>query len=279
MTLRFTKMHGIGNDFVIVDCRERPLGLTTTQIARLGDRHFGIGFDQLLTIEPARDPTCAFRYGIYNADGSAAGQCGNGVRCVAAWLQRAGALGIGATRLESPSGPIGIELLADGRVRADMGEPRFSPAAIPFAAEHEAQTYRLAIAGHDVTFGALSMGNPHAVIEVEDVATAALGVLGTALSTNAHFPQGCNVGFAQIIDRTRIRLRVWERGAGATLACGSGACAAVASLRRRGKLDADVSVELPGGKLDIHWDGAASPVWMTGPAEFVFDGELRGTGH
>jgi diaminopimelate epimerase len=275
MRLKFTKMHGIGNDFVIVDCRMQPLALDAAQIARLGDRRFGVGFDQLLTIEPARDASCAFRYGIYNSDGSPAMQCGNGVRCVAAWLRRAGALDVGATRLQSPSGPVGIELLGDGRVRVDMGEPRFAPDAIPFAALLESDTYRLEVGGRDVEFGALSMGNPHAVIEIADVARAPLDSLGAALSTNTHFPQGCNVGFAQIIDRGHVRLRVWERGAGATLACGSGACAAVASLRRRGKLDADVAVELPGGTLDIHWDGAGAPVWMTGPAQFVFESEIE----
>jgi len=273
--LRFTKMHGAGNDFVVVDCRERPLGLNTDQIAAVGDRHFGVGFDQLLTIEPSRDPSCAFRYAIYNTDGSIALQCGNGVRCVAAWLQRAGGLGVGLTRLESPSGPVGVEILADGRVRAEMGVPRFTPALIPFAAQQEADFYQLNIGGSEVELGAVSMGNPHAVVEVIDVATAPLDSLGAALSTNAHFPQGCNAGFAQVVDRAHVRLRVWERGAGATLACGSGACAAVAVLRRRGKLDADVRVALPGGELEIHWDGAGQPLWMTGPAQFVFEGEME----
>jgi len=268
-------MHGAGNDFVVVDCRERPLGLNTDQIAAVGDRHFGVGFDQLLTIEPSRDPSCAFRYAIYNTDGSIALQCGNGVRCVAAWLQRAGGLGVGLTRLESPSGPVGVEILADGRVRAEMGVPRFTPALIPFAAQQEADFYQLNIGGSEVELGAVSMGNPHAVVEVIDVATAPLDSLGAALSTNAHFPQGCNAGFVQVVDRAHVRLRVWERGAGATLACGSGACAAVAVLRRRGKLDADVRVALPGGELEIHWDGAGQPLWMTGPAQFVFEGEME----
>ena len=275
MSLRFTKMQGIGNDFVVVDCRARPLGLDTAQIARLGDRRFGVGFDQLLTLEPVRDSTCSFRYGIYNSDGSAAGQCGNGVRCVAAWLRRDGALGTGATRLESPSGPVSVELLDDGRVRVDMGVPRFAPADVPSMASAEADVYRLRIASADVEFGTVSMGNPHAVIEVADVAIAPLDTLGAALSTNSHFPQGCNVGFVQVIDRAHLRLRVWERGAGATLACGTGACAAVVILRRRGKLDADVAVELPGGTLQVQWQGVGLPVWMTGAAEFVFEGEIQ----
>ena len=274
MTLKFSKMHGIGNDFVVVDCRAQPLALDAAQIAHMGDRHFGIGFDQLLTIEPAQDSTCAFRYGIYNADGSAALQCGNGVRCVAAWLRRAGALGAGAVQLESPSGPVSVELADDGRMRVDMGVPRFAPEQIPLRMP-ASDIYWLQINDIDIEFGAVSMGNPHAVVEITDVATAPLATLGQALSTDAAFPQGCNVGFAQIVNRAHLRLRVWERGAGATLACGSGACAAVAVLRRRGKLDEDVAVQLPGGTLDIHWDGADAPVWMSGPAEFVFEGEIQ----
>jgi len=272
--LRFAKMHGIGNDFVIVDCRTQPFSLSPAQIAKIGDRHFGVGFDQLLTIESAPDSTSAFRYGIYNIDGSRAMQCGNGVRCVAAWLRRAGALGAGMTRLQSPSGPVAVELLDDDDVRVNMGVPRFAPEQVPLDLP-AADPYRLRIANADVEFGAVSMGNPHALIEVADVASAPLESLGTALSTNVHFPQGCNVGFAQVLDRARIRLRVWERGAGATLACGSGACAAVAILRRRGKLDATVAVELPGGTLQIQWDDSGAPVWMRGPAQFVFEGEIQ----
>jgi diaminopimelate epimerase len=275
MKLRFSKMHGIGNDFVVVDCRERAFGLSKDQIARLGDRHRGIGFDQLLTIERATDPTCAFRYGIYNIDGSTAQQCGNGVRCVAAWLHRANALSAGATRLQSPSGAIAVELLDDGRVRVDMGEPSFAPASVPFTTREAADVYRLAVVGEPVEFGIVSMGNPHAVIETSDAVSAPLQTIGAALSNDAHFPHGCNVGFAQIVDRSRILLRVWERGAGATLACGSGACAAVAILRRRGKLGDDVAVALPGGTLQLQWAGEGSPMWMTGPAEFVFEGEIE----
>jgi len=274
MNLHFSKMHGLGNDFVVVDCRTQPFALDAAQVTRVGDRRFGVGFDQLLTIEPAHDSTCAFRYGIYNADGSAALQCGNGVRCVAAWLRRAGALAAGATRLQSPSGPVGVELLADGHVRVDMGVPRFAPEQIALRMP-ASDPYWLQINDIDIEFGAVSMGNPHAVIEIADIAAAPLATLGQALSADAAFAQGCNVGFAQILDRSQLRLRVWERGAGATLACGSGACAAVAVLRRRGKLDADVAVQLPGGTLDIHWDGADAPVWMSGPAEFVFEGEMQ----
>ena len=272
MKLRFTKMHGAGNDFVIVDCRRAPLTLDAAQIARLGDRHFGVGFDQLLTIEPARDPSCAFAYGIYNADGSPARQCGNGLRCVAAWLYRAGAIGAGALQLQSPSGPVSITVGDDGSVRASMGQARFASEDIPLRMA-QADPYRLSVEGFEAEFGAVSMGNPHAVIEVADVAAAPLATLGAALSIDEHFPQGCNVGFVQIVDRARLRLRVWERGAGATLACGTGACAAVAVLRRRGQLDADVVVELPGGTLQIHWTGADANVTMSGPTQFVFEGE------
>jgi diaminopimelate epimerase len=273
MKLRFSKMHGLGNDFVIVDCRRRALELTAKQIAHIGDRHRGVGFDQLLTIEPATDPSCAFRYGIYNIDGSAAQQCGNGVRCVAAWLRRENALGQSATRLQSPSGPVAVELLDDGRVRVDMGVPSFVPASVPFTTSATGDAYRLSIAGSEIEFGVVSMGNPHAVIETSDVAHAPLQTIGAALSGDTHFPNGCNVGFAQIVDRSHLLLRVWERGAGATLACGSGACAAVAILRRRGKLGDDVAVTLPGGALHLQWAGEGSPMWMTGPAEFVFEGE------
>jgi diaminopimelate epimerase len=270
--LAFTKMHGAGNDFVIVDCRAAPLGLDTASIRRLGHRHFGVGFDQLLTIEPASDGTSAFAYGIWNSDGSRSGQCGNGVRCVAAWLARAGLLGSGATRLQSPSGAVAVERLDDGRVRVDMGEPRFAPAAIPLDVAAEAESYAIDVAGRAVDVGAVSMGNPHALVEVDDIATAAVGVLGPQIEHAAAFARGCNVGFAERRARDHIALRVWERGVGETLACGSGACAAVAILRRRGAVDADVRVDLPGGTLDIHWDGPAHPLWMTGPAAFVFEG-------
>jgi len=266
-------MHGLGNDFVVVDCREAPLALDSAAIRLLGDRHFGVGFDQLLTIEPARDPACAHAYGIWNADGSRSGQCGNGVRCVARWLQRAGALGRGATRLESPSGPVEVELLEDGQVRVDMGEPRFEPAAIPLRADGPAPSYAIDVAGRALEVGAVSMGNPHALVEVDDVATAPVAVLGPQVEHAGAFPAGCNVGFAEVRSRGAIRLRVWERGVGETLACGTGACAAVAVLRARAKLDADVRVALPGGELAIRWEGPGHALWMAGPAAFAFEGE------
>lgn len=268
-------MHGIGNDFVVVDCRAQPLALDAAQIARLGDRHVGVGFDQLLTIEPARDPACAFRYGIYNRDGSPAGQCGNGVRCVAAWLRRAGALGDGLTRLQSPSGAVAVEILGDGRVRVDMGVPAFAPAAIPLREAAAAPLYVRDIGGARIEFGAVSMGNPHVVIEVAAADRAPVAQWGPALETHADFPDRANVGFAEILAPDEIRLRVWERGVGETRACGSGACAAVAVLASRGRSGGDVRVHLPGGTLEISWAGPGQPVWMTGPAAFVFDGNYH----
>ncbi len=281
MGLRFSKMHGLGNDFVVVDCREHPLALDRQAIRRLGDRHFGVGFDQLLTIEPARDASCSFAYGIWNTDGTESGQCGNGLRCVARWLARDGVLAPGLTRLESPSGPVTVELLDGGGVRAEMGEPRFEPDRIPLLVDASAidapnAAYAIDVAGREVRIGAVSMGNPHAVVEVDDVAQASVEALGAQIEHASAFPQGCNVGFAQILARDAIALRVWERGVGATLACGSGACAAVAVLRQRGKVDAAVRVALPGGELGIEWEGPGHALWMSGPAAFVFEGEYSG---
>ena len=277
MSLRFSKMHGLGNDFVIVDCRAGVLPLDVAAIRKLGDRHFGVGFDQLITIERARDASCEFAYGVWNTDGSTARQCGNGVRCVVRWLVRAGALDAsGAVKLESPSGPIAVELLADGRVRVDMGEPRFAPAAIPLVAEKVQDRYVIDVAGNEVELGAVSMGNPHAVVEVDDVAAAPVEALGPQIEHADAFPERCNVGFVQRRSRGAVGLRVWERGVGETLACGSGACAAVAVLRKRGEVDNEVAVTLPGGTLEIRWNGPGETLWMTGPATFVFEGEWHG---
>lgn len=272
MGIAFSKMHGIGNDFVVIDCRQDSLSLDTLGIRRLGDRHVGVGFDQLLTIEPSPDPDCAYRYDIWNRDGSRSGQCGNGVRCVAAWLARDGSLDKGLVSLMSPSGPVRVEVLADSRVRVDMGEPRFAPSALPLDAAHERDFYDVDIGGQSVRIGAVSMGNPHAVVEVDDVDTADVNVIGPAIEHAGAFPRGCNVGFAQIQSRSMIALRVWERGVGETRACGSGACAAMAVLRRRDQVDAWAEVHLPGGTLEIQWQGPDHPLWMTGPASFVFEG-------
>ncbi|MHB1059603.1 MAG: diaminopimelate epimerase [Rhodanobacter sp.] len=274
MQLRFSKMHGIGNDFVVLDCRHAGFPLDVAQIRALGDRHTGVGFDQLLSVEPARDPACAFYYGIWNADGSPSGQCGNGVRCVAAWLHRAGALARGDdVMIESPSGPVTIRVLGPGEVTVDMGEPVFEPARIPFAAAVGADRYAIDVAGETLDIGAVSMGNPHAVVAVDDLADPALDKLGPLLTNHERFAGGANAGFVQRLDRGHLRLRVHERGAGWTLACGTGACAAMAVLHRRGEVDDSVAVDLPGGTLRIDWAGPGHALWMTGPAAFAFEGE------
>jgi len=271
--LAFSKMHGIGNDFVLLDCRTRPFALDADGVRAIADRHTGVGCDQLISIEPARTPGCAYYYGIWNIDGTPSGQCGNGVRCVAAWLHRAGALAAGApARLESPSGPVTVEVLAADRVAVDMGEPVFAPARIPFAAAVAADRYPLDVAGTTLEVGVVSMGNPHVVLEVADLADPALERLGPALSTHPRFAAGANAGFVQRGDAGHLRLRVHERGAGWTQACGSGACAAMAVLRRRGLVAAEVAVDLPGGTLTIGWSGPGASLWMTGPAAFAFEG-------
>ncbi|MBT2144138.1 MULTISPECIES: diaminopimelate epimerase [unclassified Rhodanobacter] len=274
MQLHFSKMHGIGNDFVVLDCRQRAFPLDAAQIRALADRHTGVGFDQLLSIEPARNPACAFYYGIWNADGSSSGQCGNGVRCVAAWLHRAGALALGdSVMIESPSGPVTVRLLGADEVTVDMGEPVFEPARIPFAADAAADRHEIVVADERLDIGAVSMGNPHAVVAVNDLADPALQRLGPLLTNHPRFAQGANAGFVQRLDRGQLRLRVHERGAGWTLACGTGACAAMAVLHQRGDVDDSVAVELPGGTLRIDWTGPGHTLWMTGPAAFAFEGE------
>ncbi|HEY8682315.1 MAG TPA: diaminopimelate epimerase [Rhodanobacter sp.] len=274
MQLRFSKMHGLGNDFVVLDCRHDDFPLDVAQIRALADRHTGVGFDQLLSVEPARDHASAFYYGIWNADGSPSGQCGNGVRCVAAWLHRAGALAIGeSVQLESPSGPVTVRLRSATEVTVDMGEPIFEPRRIPFAAEQRADRYRIELGSEALEIGAVSMGNPHAVVSVDDLADPELQRLGPLLSAHERFGQGANAGFVQQLDRGHLRLRVHERGAGWTLACGTGACAAMAVLHQRVAVDDRVLVELPGGTLRIDWAGPGQRLWMTGPAAFVFEGE------
>ncbi|UGB38102.1 diaminopimelate epimerase [Frateuria soli] len=272
--MRFSKMHGIGNDFVVVDARQAPLALPTVQIRALADRHTGIGCDQLLSVEAPRDPSCAFYYGIWNADGTPSGQCGNGVRCVAAWLHRAGALALDRpVRIESPSGPVSVRVLDAHRVTVDMGEPVFEPARVPFTAEGPAAFYPLSLDEGTVQVGVVSMGNPHVVVAVEHLADPALERLGPQLTGHPRFPAGANAGFVQILGRGHLRLRVHERGSGWTQACGTGACAAMAVLRRRGQVDESVQIDLPGGRLQIDWPGPGTTLWMTGPAAFAFEGE------
>lgn len=274
MGLRFSKMHGLGNDFVVLDGRSRALNLDTATIRAIADRHTGVGCDQLICIEPARDGRSAFYYGLWNADGSAAGQCGNGVRCVAAWLQRDGSLDASATvSLQGPGGTVNARLLADGQVAVDMGEPQFGPARVPFVAAGDALEHAIDVDGTGLAIGAVSMGNPHAVLVLPTLDLPALARLGPALGGHGRFPDGANAGFVQIRARDHLQLRVYERGAGWTRACGTGACAAVAVLHRRGEVDDRVQVDLPGGRLDIEWPGPGHPLWMTGPAAFAFEGE------
>lgn len=279
--LRFTKMHGAGNDFVVLDLRRAPAPPTPELCRALADRRTGVGCDQILTIEPPRSPAAAASYRIWNADGSSSQQCGNGARCVAAWMLRDSAeidperCLAGHFELDSPAGTHAVDVLDLHHYRIAMGVPRFAPvAAIPLAGFDAAQDeYSVDIDGQPLRFGAVSMGNPHAVIEVDDVDAAPVATLGPALQRHAAFPESVNVGFAEVVARDRIRLRVFERGVGETLACGSGACAAAAVLMRRGRIDREVAVELPGGALKIAWPEDGAQIAMSGPTAFVFEGE------
>jgi diaminopimelate epimerase len=276
--MKFSKMHGAGNDFVVLDLRDGVAAPDAALCRALADRHTGVGCDQILTIEPPRSPGAVASYGIWNADGSPAQQCGNGARCVAAWLVRDGAVAgdAGTFLLDSPAGSHAVARLADERYAIAMGVPQFAPQSVPLVGYHEAQdSYALDLDGRSVRFGAVSMGNPHALVEVDDIATAPLQRVGSALQRDGAFPQSVNVGFAEVDARDRIRLRVYERGVGETLACGSGACAAAAILMRRGRVDRAVTVALPGGELQIQWPDDAASITMSGPATFVFEGELR----
>ncbi|HLM53407.1 MAG TPA: diaminopimelate epimerase [Pseudoxanthomonas sp.] len=274
--LRFSKMHGAGNDFVVLDLRDGAPAPDAALAARLADRHRGVGCDQILTVEPPRSGDAVAAYRIWNGDGSPSQQCGNGARCVAAWLVRAGAARGPRFRLDSPLATHEVQRLDDGRYAVAMGVPVFEPARIPLRGFEAARPrYRLDLEQGAVSFGAVSMGNPHAVIEVDDVAHAPVAALGAALQSSAALPQSANVGFAQVVARDRIRLRVYERGVGETLACGSGACAAAAVLMRRGQVDRTLGVSLPGGELRIDWPDDAAEVIMSGPAAFVFEGEWR----
>jgi diaminopimelate epimerase len=274
MSLRFTKMHGLGNDFVVFDAINQSLALTAEQVRFIADRRFGVGCDQLLLVERASRPGVDFRYRIFNADGSEVGQCGNGARCFARFVRDKGLSQKNEIVVETASGVIRLYVEADGQIRVNMGEPRFAPQTIPFRAEAEADRYPIEIGGQPHVIGAVSMGNPHAVLQVEDVDSAPVQSLGEVLESHPRFPERVNAGFMQVIDRGHIRLRVFERGAGETLACGTGACAAAVVGGRWGLLDEQVRVELPGGSLIIRWSGAGQPVWMTGPAATVFEGTI-----
>lgn len=273
--LRFTKMHGLGNDFVVLDGINQAITLTPAQARRIADRHFGIGCDQILLVERATRDDADFRYRIFNADGGEVEQCGNGARCFVRFVHDHGLTDKTAIQVETASGLIEPRLLDNGQVRVDMGAPRFAPADIPFAAEAEAPTYALKVGQHVLDIAALSMGNPHAVLRVNDLDSAPVDILGAAIESHSRFPQRVNAGFMQVLTPHDIRLRVFERGAGETLACGTGACAAAVAGIRQGWLASPVSVHTQGGDLVIEWAGAGQPVYMTGPAETVFEGEIE----
>ncbi len=275
MQIQFTKMQGIGNDFVVIDAINQPVSLTPEQARRIADRHFGVGCDQILLVEPPRNQDVAFRYRILNADGSEVAQCGNGARCFARFVRDKGLTDRDEFLVETQDGLMILSIQPDGQVRVNMGAPRLAPADIPFRAEAQAVTYPLEVDGETLTVGVVSMGNPHAVLRVPDVAAAPVTTLGPRIEHHPRFPQRTNVGFMEVVDAGRLRLRVWERGAGETLACGSGACAAVVSGRLQGLLGERVAVDLPGGQLIIEWQGGDAPVYLTGPATTVFEGSLE----
>lgn len=274
MLLRFTKMHGLGNDFVVLDLITQSVRLDATLIRFLADRHRGIGCDQVLVVEPPTDPDMDFRYRIFNQDGSEAQQCGNGARCVAKFIRDRRLSAKRRLRIETLGGPISMSCGKGNVVTVSMGAPRLAPQEIPFTAARRATVYTLEACGQPVEISAVSMGNPHAVLVVDDVETAPVATLGPALEQHPDFPERTNVGFMQVLDRGEVRLRVFERGAGETMACGSGACAAVVAGRIRGLLDERVRVHLPGGFLQVEWRGEGDPLMMTGPATTVFEGQI-----
>ncbi|MFZ5566901.1 MAG: diaminopimelate epimerase [Pseudomonadota bacterium] len=284
MRIRFTKMQGAGNDFVVLDETRGPSvpgGLTPAQYRWLADRHFGVGADQILSVRPAPAPGIDFEYVIHNADGSEVEQCGNGARCFARYVHDAGLTGKDRIRVQTLGGVIEPRLNADGRVTVDMGAPIFELERVPFDASNLSpvadgawQTWPVVVDGVTVPLAVLSMGNPHAVQLVPDVESAPVRTQGPLIEHHARFPRRVNAGFLQIVDRTQVKLRVWERGAGETLACGTGACAAAVAGMRLGRLDARVDVQTRGGVLTIEWAGEGQPVYMTGPATTVFQGEV-----
>lgn len=273
MLLEFTKMHGLGNDFVVIDLVRQRAYLDSLTIQRMADRHFGIGFDQLLIIEPPEDPTVDFKYRIFNADGSEVEQCGNGVRCFARFVYEHQLTYKTKIRVQTKSGIVEPELGANGWVRVNMGEPKFLPEQIPFVADDVQALYPLQLKDLEIKVDVVNMGNPHAVILVDDVLKANVAAIGPQVESHVRFPERVNAGFLQVISRNQARLRVYERGVGETLACGTGACAAVVSGIRRGLLDNNVNIELAGGMLNIAWQ-EGDVVWMTGPTAKVYDGRF-----
>ncbi len=275
MKLKFSKMHGLGNDFVVLDGVRQPVSLTPEQLRYLADRNFGVGCDQILLVEKPGRPDVDFRYRIFNADGSEVEQCGNGARCFVRFVHDAGLTDKREIRVETLKGIIAPRLEANGNVTVDMGEPRFLPAEIPFLHDDDVVVYNLDVADETLEIGVVSMGNPHAVQVVADVEQAPVGAHGPLIESHQRFPQRVNAGFMQVLDKHAIKLRVYERGSGETLACGTGACAAVVSGIRRGLLESPVRVTTRGGDLNIAWGGPGRPVLMSGPAVTVFTGEIE----
>jgi len=273
MDIQFTKMHGLGNDFVVIDAISQAVTLSAEQVRFIADRHFGVGCDQLLLVEESVNPAAEFRYRIFNADGGEVEQCGNGARCFAVFVRDQGLTSSTVIPVETAAGLIELRIEGD-QVTVDMGIPDFGPENLPFMAEKRAESYDLMVNGDEYAIGAVSMGNPHAVLTVDDVDTAPVESLGAAIESHEKFPQRVNVGFMQIVSRNEIRLRVYERGAAETLACGTGACAAVAVGQQKGDLDEQVTVRLPGGELKIRWQGEGKTLLMTGPAATVFHGSI-----
>ena len=275
MKLKFSKMHGLGNDFVVLDGVRQTVSLSPEQLCYLADRNFGVGCDQILLVEPASQPGIDFRYRIFNADGGEVEQCGNGARCFVRCVHEQGLTDTREIRVETQKGIIAPRLEADGKVTVDMGEPRFLPAEIPFLADEDVIIHLLDVADETLETTVVSMGNPHAVQVVDDVEQHPVERHGPLIERHQRFPKRVNAGFMQIVDRHQIRLRVYERGSGETLACGTGACAAAVAGIRRGLLDSPVRVTTRGGDLTIAWGGPGRPVLMTGPAVTVFTGEIE----
>ncbi|NOQ65057.1 MAG: diaminopimelate epimerase [Methyloprofundus sp.] len=276
MFIEFTKMHGLGNDFVVIDAVHQTIDLSAEQIRFIADRHFGIGCDQLLLVEAAAENSDAdFGYRIFNADGSEVAQCGNGARCFARFVRDKKLSAKEHILVDTHAGQLLLSFDDDGLITVNMGIPQHQPALIPLNTEQEAKFYTVIVNGVEKAFGAVSMGNPHAVLNISHVESADVDSLGAALESHAFFPERANIGFMQVINRKQLKLRVYERGAAETLACGSGACAAVVIGIEQKLLDPQVSVELPGGLLNIQWQGRGTPVLMTGPATSVFEGKIE----
>ncbi|TOM20090.1 diaminopimelate epimerase [Vibrio parahaemolyticus] len=274
MHFHFSKMHGLGNDFMVVDCITQNVFFSQDLIRRLADRHTGVGFDQLLVVEAPYDPETDFHYRIFNADGSEVEQCGNGARCFARFVRLKGLTNKYSISVSTKKGKMILDVEDDSEVTVNMGVPEFEPNKIPFKAKQKEKTYIMRAGDKTLFCGAVSMGNPHVVTVVDDVDTADVDTLGPLLESHERFPERVNAGFMQVVSRDHIRLRVYERGAGETQACGSGACGAVAVGILQGLLDESVKVSLPGGELHISWQGPGKPLFMTGPATHVFDGQL-----